>query len=104
MTPRKQRLTVTVDPKLVEAGNQAVTEGRAESLSAWVNEALAERAIKDRRLRALGEAVAVYEAEHGVIADDELDTQERADAEAAVVVRGRRTGAGSIKGRGRGVP
>ena len=102
MTSRKQRLTVTVDPKLVEAGNQAVSEGRAESLSAWVNEALAERATKDQRLRLLGQAVAAYEAEHGVIADEELARQERADAEAAVVVRGR-TGTGSIKGAGRGI-
>ena len=39
--PRKERLTVTVDASLVVAGNQAVAAGRAESLSAWVNLALA---------------------------------------------------------------
>jgi len=35
MSTRKERLTVTVDPDLVRAGNDAVSEGRAESLSAW---------------------------------------------------------------------
>jgi len=40
MTPSKRRLTVTVDPELVEAGNRAVAEGKADSLSGWVNGAL----------------------------------------------------------------
>src|SRR5437763_1383186 len=63
----KDRLTVTVDPQLVEAGNAAVAEGRAGSLSAWVNLALHERAAKDRRLRALAEAGAAYESAFGVV-------------------------------------
>jgi len=63
----KERLTVTVDSELIEAANQAVTEGRVASLSGWVNLALAERAAKERRLRALAEAVAAYEDEFGEI-------------------------------------
>lgn len=90
MTTPKQRLTVTVDPDLVAAGNEAVAEGRADSLSAWVNEALAERAAQDRRLRAMADAIATYEAEFGLMTADELAAQQRADREAAVVVRGRR--------------
>lgn len=91
----KERLTVTVDHDLVEAGNDAVSQGRAGSLSAWVNLALAERAAKDRRLRALGEAVAAYEAEFGAITADELQHQQRADRAAARVIRGpRRSAAG----------
>lgn len=50
MTARKERLTVTVDRTLLDAGNQAVSDGRADSLSAWVNLALAERVTKERRL------------------------------------------------------
>jgi hypothetical protein len=97
----KERLTVTLDHELVAAGNDAVAEGRVGSLSAWVNLALAERAAKDRRLRALGEAVAAYEAEFGEIGVDEIQAQ-RADRAAARIVRGpnarntrtrRRTGA-----------
>jgi hypothetical protein len=89
MTSRKERLTVTVDPDLVEAGNRAVSAGLADSLSAWVNQALAARAIQDRRLEALSEAIADYEAEHGEITADEMAAQERRDRETAVVVRGR---------------
>ncbi|HEY3351610.1 MAG TPA: hypothetical protein VGQ83_00045 [Polyangia bacterium] len=89
MSKRKERLTVTVDPVLVEAGNAAVRSGRAESLSGWVNQALAERAAKDRRLQALAESVAAYEAELGPITDEELTAQARADRRSAIVVRGR---------------
>ena len=46
--------------------------GYADSLSAWVNLALAERSAKERRLRAMGEAVAAYEAAFGVITAEEL--------------------------------
>jgi hypothetical protein len=90
MSARKERLTVTVDPDLIEAGNDAVSEGRAESLSAWVNAALAERVAKERRLGALAEAVAAYETRFGVITAQELAEQARADREAAVVVRGKK--------------
>ena len=51
---------MTVDPHLVRAGNDAVVEGRVDSLSAWVNAALAERVVKERRLRALAETIAAY--------------------------------------------
>ena len=40
-------------------------EGRAESVSGWVNAALADLAARDRRRRVLGEVVAAYEAEFG---------------------------------------
>ena len=86
----KERLTVTVDPELIEAGNQAVAEGRAASLSGWVGLALAERATKERRLRALAEAVARYEEVFGEITAAELAAQQRADRQAAIAVRPRR--------------
>jgi hypothetical protein len=91
---RKERLTVTIDADLLEAANQAVAAGRAESLSGWVNLALAERTIKERRLQALAEAVAEYEARFGPISDDEIVAQRRADQRAAIVVRGPRLGHG----------
>jgi hypothetical protein len=84
----KARLTVTVEPDLILAGQAAVKAGHAASLSAWVNLALADRAAKERRLRALGEAIASYEAEFGVITAAELAAQERTDRAAARVVRG----------------
>jgi hypothetical protein len=84
----KGRLTVSVDRRLVEAGAEAVAEGRAGSVSAWVNLALAERAEKDRRLRALADAVADYERAFGAMTGEELTAQERVDRAAARVVRG----------------
>ena len=83
-------MTVTVDAELVDAGNRAVKAGRAESLSSWVNDALAAREAHERRLRGMAEAIAAYEREHGIIAEDELLAQERADQKYALVVRGRR--------------
>jgi hypothetical protein len=88
MTKRKARLTVTVDAELVAAGNAAVEEGVADSLSAWVNEALAARAERDRRLAAMSDAIAAYEAEFGEITEAEIAAQHRADRAAAVVIRG----------------
>lgn len=88
MKTRKARLTVTVDRTLVDAANAAVTAGRADSLSAWVNRALAEQAIRERRLAALADLVAEYEAEFGTITPDELAVRQREDHRSAVIVRG----------------
>jgi hypothetical protein len=89
MSRRKERLTVTVDRALVVAGNAAVASGRAESLSSWVNLALAERVALERRLQAMAAAVAAYEERFGTITAEELAAQARADREHALVVRGR---------------
>jgi hypothetical protein len=103
MTQRKERLTVTVDRELVDAGNKAVADGRAESLSGWVNAALIDRAARDRRLDALSAAIANYEAEFGEITHEEVANLRRSDRENAVVVRGRRRRSrGKPEGHGRG--
>jgi hypothetical protein len=99
MSTRKERLTVTVDPAFIEAGNDAVSEGRAESLSAWVNAALAERVARERRLVALAGAVTTYEERFGVISPQELADQARADRESAIVVRGNKPKPGDRKTR-----
>lgn len=90
MTTRKHRLTVTVDPDLVEAGTRAVAEGEAESLSGWVSTALAEKVHRDQHLAHLRAAIGDHEAEFGEITADEIAAQQRADREDAIVVRGRR--------------
>ena len=87
MTPRKSRLTVTVDPELVEAANRAVANGSADSLSAWVSAALTDRARRDEQSARLGDAIADYEAEFGEITTEEIARQRRADRQHAVVVR-----------------
>src|SRR5438132_12558713 len=88
MTPRKQRLTVTVDPELVAAGTRAVQTGHADSISGWVSAALAEQVRRDKRLESLRAAIADYESELGEITAEEVAAQLRRDREEAVVVRG----------------
>lgn len=88
MSAKKERVTVTLDRALVDAANAAVAAGRADSVSAWVNLALAEQAAKERRLSALSSLVAEYEAEYGVITPEELALREREDRRNAIVIRG----------------
>ncbi len=90
MSRPKDRLTVTVDHELVQAGNDAVAAGQAGSLSGWVNSALADRAARDRRLRSLAEAVADYEAEFGEITEAEIAAVRQQDGRRSVVVQGHR--------------
>ncbi|MGB3410999.1 MAG: hypothetical protein WBA45_07355 [Microthrixaceae bacterium] len=90
MTSRKRRLTVTVDPELIDAGQRAVKSGQAESVSSWVNSALEEKIRHDLKLELLATAVADYEQEFGEISAEEIATQRRADRQDATVVRGRR--------------
>jgi hypothetical protein len=96
---RREKLTVTVDPALIRAGQAAVAAGHAESVSAWVNLALAERAAKERRLEAMRDAIAAYEAKAGEISPEELSAQARADRESALVIRGKASA--TVRGRRR---
>lgn len=85
---RKQRLSASVDADLIAAGQAAVAAGTTENLSAWVSEALRRQAEHDRRLAALGEVLADFEAEHGALTDAEIAGASRWARERAVVVRG----------------
>ncbi len=51
MSDRKTRLTVTVDPRLAAYAAELVQAGKAPSVSAVFNDALAERVERDRRIR-----------------------------------------------------
>jgi Arc/MetJ-type ribon-helix-helix transcriptional regulator len=84
----KERLSASVDADVVAVAQEAVAEGRAESVSAWVNEALHLKAAHDQRLRALDEFVAAFEAEHGEISGAEMREAARRARGRAVVVRG----------------
>ena len=86
MTPR-ERVSATVEPGLLAAGRTAVAEGRADNLSAWVNDALRRQADHDRRMKALDDFLAAYEAEHGEISGDEMQAASRRARARAVVVR-----------------
>ncbi|MDR0594323.1 MAG: hypothetical protein LBG60_13960 [Bifidobacteriaceae bacterium] len=87
---RKVRVTVTADATSLDAGRRAVQEGEYASLSEWVDAAMSRQARSDARIRALGAALAAYEAECGIITAADMAAQARADSAAAVVVRGQR--------------
>ncbi len=86
---RKRRVTITVDEALVDEASAAVAHGRAESVSAWVNEARINRLARDHRIRALAELVSQFEAEHGEITEQELTEQAQRDRDAASATRSR---------------
>lgn len=81
------RLSATVEEALLDAGRAAVADGRAASLSAWVNEALRRQAEHDQRMRALDAFLDAYEAEHGEITEEEMAAAARRARARAVVVR-----------------
>jgi Arc/MetJ-type ribon-helix-helix transcriptional regulator len=88
----KERLSASVDAELVAAAQEAVAGGQAESVSAWVNDALRLKADHDRRLAALDSFIAAHEAEHGEISEQEIHDAARRARARAVVVRGRPAG------------
>jgi Arc/MetJ-type ribon-helix-helix transcriptional regulator len=94
----KERLSASVDAELMSAAHEAVAEGRAESVSAWVNDALRLKDRHDRRLRALDDFITTYEAEHGEITEQEMADAARRASARAVVIRGAAEGS-----QGRGV-
>ncbi len=83
----KGRLSASIDPALIATAREAVARGRAPSLSAWVSDALRLKQAHDARLEALAEFVAVFEAEAGMITDDEMSAAWRRARGRAVNVR-----------------
>jgi hypothetical protein len=73
---------------VITAAQDAVADGRAESVSAWVNDALKRKAEHDKRLAAMDEFLAAFEAEHGEITEQEMHDAVRRARASAVVIRG----------------
>ena len=84
----RQPITAATTTTPATASSQSPAFTRCTRVPRW----LYYRAQKERRLQAMAAAVAAYEAELGVIDDDELIAQARADRETAIVVRRRRKG------------
>lgn len=87
----KQRLSASVDAELLQLAQSAVEAGRAESISAWVNDALRLKADHEQRMEALDSFIAAYEDEHGEITESEIDGAVRRARERATVVRSKPT-------------
>src|SRR5215470_11922827 len=83
----KQRLSASVDEELLAAAENAVAQGRSESVSAWVNDALRLKVDQDRRLEALALFIAAYETDHGEITPDEIKRAVRRARSRAIPVR-----------------
>jgi Arc/MetJ-type ribon-helix-helix transcriptional regulator len=83
----KERLSASVDVELLDAARTAVEAGRADSVSAWVNEALRLKTEHDRRMQALDSFLAAYEAEHGAITEAEMEEAARRARARATVIR-----------------
>lgn len=88
----KLRLSASVDPEVITAAQDAVDAGRADNISAWVNQALHRQAEHDRRMHALDEFLAQYEADEGVITEEEMAAAARNARARALVVRSARRG------------
>src|SRR3954453_9030330 len=86
----KQRLSASVDADLIAAAERAVAAGLADSVSAWINDAMRKKAEEERRLAGLDEFVSRYEAKHGVITREDMDAAKRWQRARAIVVRGGR--------------
>jgi hypothetical protein len=85
----KRRVTVTVDEVLLGAALKAVEDGRAESVSAWINDSISEHVQREHRAVVMRQMLAEYEAEHGEITDEEIAKQSQADRDAAAHLRQR---------------
>ena len=83
----KRRLSASVDADLLRAAEKAARDGRAATVSAWINDALRLKVTHDERLRALSVFVANYEAQHGVIAPEEIESATRRARARALTVR-----------------
>jgi Arc/MetJ-type ribon-helix-helix transcriptional regulator len=82
----KTRLSATVDMDVLAAVQAGVAAGEAESVSAYVNDALRLKAEHDRRLRGFDNFIAAHEAEHGEITEEDMEAAyRRAKARAAGV-------------------
>lgn len=84
----KRRLSASVDAELLHAAEAAVSGGDAESVSAWVNDALRLKLTHDARLAALASFIGAYETEHGEITGEELRLAVRGAGQSAILVRG----------------
>ena len=62
---KRERFTATVEAGLLAAARHAVKEGRADSVSAWVNEALVRQAEHEKKLTAMREFLGEYKADFG---------------------------------------
>jgi hypothetical protein len=85
----KRRLSASIDGDLLNAAEDAVRRGTAASVSAWVNEAFRRQLEHERKMAAMSEFLAEFEAEFGEISNAEIDVASKRARSTATVVRSR---------------
>ena len=83
----KHRLSASVDSDLIHAAETAVAQGRSDSISSWVNDALRLKLENDRGLEALAGFLHAYEKKYGEITREEISLASRRARANAVTVR-----------------
>ncbi len=73
MLRMKKRITISVEPEVVEIAKEDVEAGRAPTVSAAIEDSV----ISRRRSRALQEALELSEAEHGPIGEEATEWASR---------------------------
>jgi hypothetical protein len=73
------KVSISLDPVVAERARADIAEGRAKSLSAWLNEAGRARAEADDLASVLAE---IFQATGGELSEQELDFARRRLAEA----------------------
>lgn len=73
----KERITVSLDPQIVARARQAVADGAAPSLSAYVADATAQRADRDELTRVIWQTWGPFTREELDYADALLDGDHR---------------------------
>ena len=92
----KSRLSASVDAGVLKEVERAVRDGRAATVSAWVDDALRRKLADEARRAALDRYLADYEREFGAFTDDEVRA-----AQAALKARAIRTGKPARRRRAR---
>ena len=78
---------MTIDADLLDAASAAVSDGDASSVSAWVNQAMADKSETRRLLKAMDEAIADYESEYGPITEKQMEEALRSTAQRTIRIR-----------------
>ena len=84
----KRRISASVDADLFSAAERSVAGGSAASISAWVNEAMRRQLEHEQRIAALDVFLAAFEAEFGVISENDIVSATKRSRANAVSVRG----------------
>lgn len=68
-----RKIAISLEEGLAAEVERAAADETDGNVSAWIAQAARERLAATARRRAMDEAIAAFEAEHGVITQDELD-------------------------------